>query len=75
MMSGGGGPSERNDGGSGSLLKGVRNEGELSSGVSYLRDKKDLSYNGCTLQSGIHEQSLELQDFDVDGFLGYLEAH
>lgn len=41
MMSSGVGPSQPNDDGSSSRLKCRRNDGEMSSGVSYLMDKKD----------------------------------
>lgn len=75
VMSGGSGPSQQNDDGSRSRLKCRRNDGESSLSVSYLRDKKDLSFDSFTVRSGTHEQSLELQDFNVvDGFLGCLVA-
>lgn len=73
-MSSGAGPSRRNDESSSSWLKGKRNGGS-SLGISYSRDQKDLSYDSFTIWSGIYEQSLELQDFDVDNdFLGFVEA-
>lgn len=75
MMPGRAGPSRRNDGGSGSQLKCRSNDGESSLGVSYSRGKKDLTFDSFTFWSGIHEQSLELKDFNVvNGFLGCLEA-
>lgn len=75
LMLGGTGPSRRNDGGSSSQLKGYRNDGESSSGINHEREKKDLSDDNFTIWRSIHEQSMELQDFDVvDGLLGCLEA-
>lgn len=75
MMSGKAGPSRRHVESSSSWPKGRTQVGESSSAVNYSREKKDLYFYSFSIQSGIHEQSLGHEDYDVvDGFSGYLKA-
>lgn len=75
MMSGGVGSSQRNDGRSSSRPKSRRQQGELSLDANYPREKKDLFFDSFTVWNAIHEQSLNLKDFDLeDRFLEYIEA-
>lgn len=71
MMSDGVESSQRNDSISSSRPKSKWNDGESGSCVSYSTHKSDLSFDRFTVRSGIHEQSLEHQEFDIfNGFLG-----